>query len=1032
MPLEPTNELPKAYDPALIEQKWATFWVDEKIFNVPTPPSPTDFSSRPEAQSAAAERPVSGTATAAPFVQLLPPPNVTGRLHIGHMLEHTQMDILARWHRMSGDTSVWVPGTDHAGIATQMMVERQLKTLGKSRTDFSREAFTEKVWAWKHEYGSAITDQMKRLGASVDWSREYFTMDDRLSIAVKEAFVRLYEQGLIYRGAYIVNWDPQLQSAVSDLEVDSEERQGSIYHVRYDLADGGALSPDSPASITIATTRPETMLGDTAVAVNPTDERYLHLIGKNLVLPLVGREIPVIADDWAQPEFGTGAVKVTPAHDPNDFAIGQRHNLPSPSIMDTQARISLEGSPYHGLDRFEARKRIVADLESAGHLVAIKDHTLTLPISQRTGVIIEPRLSMQWFLAVNKQPREAGVEGGFSPLSAPPTEPGFSPGAPPRQSIAANAIAAVEQGHITFLPENNRKTYMEWMTNIHDWCISRQLWWGHRIPAWHCNACGKITVSRDAVNACSGCGITDIHQETDVLDTWFSSGLLPFTVFGWPGKGEGEGKREEGKESTLFPLPSSLTPDLQAFYPTQQLVTGFDILFFWVARMIMLGTHFMLDVPMPDGSPRTLADAVPFRNVYIHALVRDADRQKISKTKGNVIDPIEVITKYGTDAVRFTLASQASPGTDIAFNEARTEGYRAFCNKIWNAARFLQMQIDLATKAGYTVTLSTNFSSRPESAHLADGVERPAFGTTTNTPLETRWITSRLSTVAAEVDHSLTAYRFDEAANAVYQFFWGEFCDWYLELVKLRLKFEGPGSRVEGIESTLNPKPYSLNPETQLTLNALVTTFEAALRLLSPFMPFLTEELWHALYATIGQASPAKSIALTRYPQAADFPQDPEAVTDLTTLQELIVTVRSVRKETAVPEKEFTPIQIFSSGNAATLAADNADMLSKLARVSAVEIVSAAPTGTNARSTPSFDVAIVYERQIDVPAERERLLKDIAKYEKGLEAANKQLGNEGFIARAPAHIVEGLKKQSTETQALYDKAKAALAALPPA
>ena len=520
------------------------------------------------------------------------------------MLEHTEMDILARWHRMSGSTSVWVPGTDHAGIATQMMVERQLAAEGgPTRKDMGREAFTARVWEWKQLYGSAITDQMKRLGASVDWSREYFTMDDRLSVAVKEAFVRLYEQGLIYRGAYIVNWDPQIQTAVSDLEVESEERAGSLYYICYDLADG-------TGSITIATTRPETMLGDTAVVVNPTDERYLHLIGKTLKLPLVGREIPIIADDWARPEFGTGAVKVTPAHDPNDFAIGQRHNLPSPSIIDTQARISLAGSPYDKLDRFEARKRIVADLEAAGHLVKIADHTLTLPISQRTGVIIEPRLSMQWFLKI--------------------------------QPLADKAIAAVEEAHITFTPDNHRKTYMEWMTNIHDWCISRQLWWGHRIPAWHCNACGCITVSRDAVTACSGCGITDISQETDVLDTWFSSGLLPFTVFGWDGSNQ-------------------LTPDLAAFYPTQQLVTGFDILFFWVARMIMLSCHFMLDVPMPDGSARTLADAVPFRNVYIHALVRDADRQKISKTKGNVIDPIEIVTKYGTDAVRFTLACPGQP-----------------------------------------------------------------------------------------------------------------------------------------------------------------------------------------------------------------------------------------------------------------------------------------------------------------------------------------------------------------------------------
>jgi valyl-tRNA synthetase len=927
------NELPKAYDPALIEEKWAKYWVDERLFNVPTP--------NPGAEAAHP-----------PFVQLLPPPNVTGRLHMGHMLNQTEMDILTRWHRMLGNTAVWVPGTDHAGIATQMMVERQLAGEGKKRADFTREEFTARVWEWKHQYGGAITEQMQRLGASVDWSREYFTMDNRLSRAVREAFVRLYEQGLIYRGAYIVNWDPVLSTAVSDLEVENEERAGKLYHIRYPLADGNG-------SIVIATTRPETMLGDVAVAVNPNDERYRHLVGKMLVLPLTGKEIPIVADDWANPEFGTGAVKVTPAHDPNDFALGQRHNLPQPSIMDAQARIELPGSPYNGLDRFEARKRIVADLETDGLLVDVKDHALTLPISQRTGAVIEPRLSMQWFIAVNKQPKTGG------------------------DSIAANAIAAVHDEHIKFTPEMYSKTYFEWMNNLHDWCISRQLWWGHRIPAWHCKACGKITVTLDTPAACSGCGITDIAQETDVLDTWFSSGLLPFTVFGWNGSNQ-------------------ITPDLAAFYPTQLLVTGFDILFFWVARMIMLGCHFMLDMPMPDGSKRELKDAVPFREVYIHALVRDANREKMSKTKGNVIDPIEIITRYGTDAVRFTLASQASPGTDIAFNEARTEGYRAFANKIWNAARFLQMNIDRGREAGYSATLGV-----PKSVVSAH--ELPD-----ETPLETRWIFSALSLVAAEVERSLTGYRFDEAANAVYQFFWGEFCDWYLELIKLRLNFDAPD-----------------NPDTALALNALVTVFEAALRLLSPFMPFLTEELWHALYGNIGATVPAKSIALTRYPIAADFPHSDVTQRAMADVQQLIVTIRGLRKDLGVPEKESTPIQLHTDLRITALAEANADMLARMARVSAVEMLIDAPTGNNARSTANFDVAIVYEKQIDVPAERERLTKELAKLNKGLEAAEKQLNNEGFIARAPAHIVEGLRKQHAEMLALKEKVEAALAALPP-
>src|SRR5580704_1113057 len=491
-----SSELPKAYEPSLIEEKWAKFWVELGLFHVPAPPT--------------------GEERAARFVQLLPPPNVTGRLHMGHMLNQTEMDILTRWHRMRGETALWIPGTDHAGIATQMMVERQLAAEGgPSRTEMGREAFTDRVWCWKKKYGGAITEQMRRLGASVDWSREYFTMDDRLSRAVKEAFVRLYEQGLIYRGAYIVNWDPVLGTAVSDLEVENEERAGKLYHIRYPLADG-------TGSIVIATTRPETMLGDVAVVVNPSDERYTALVGKMVRLPLSGidggpaREIPILADDWAKPEFGTGAVKVTPAHDPNDFAIGQRHNLAAPSILDETAHITLSGSPYDGLDRYAARERIVNDLESEGLLESIKDHTLTIGLSQRTGVVIEPRLSLQWFLAVNKTPTTGG------------------------KSIAQNAIDAVESINgekpaIHFTPEMYKKIYLEWMTNIHDWCISRQLWWGHRIPAWHCKSCNKITVARDTPQTCEHCRSTEIVQETDVLDTWFSSGLLPFTTLGWPG-----------------------------------------------------------------------------------------------------------------------------------------------------------------------------------------------------------------------------------------------------------------------------------------------------------------------------------------------------------------------------------------------------------------------------------------------------------------------------------------------------------------
>jgi valyl-tRNA synthetase len=925
-----SHELPKAYDPSILEERWARYWVEERLFDIATPEDTDE--------------------TRKKFTMLLPPPNVTGRLHMGHMLNQTEMDILTRWHRMLGETAVWVPGTDHAGIATQMMVERQLDSEGTNRRSLGREAFVERVWKWKCLYGRAILDQMKRLGASVDWSREYFTMDDRLSVTVKECFVRLWEQGLIYRGAYIVNWDPAIQTAVSDLEVEHEERLGKIYHVRYPLADG-------TGSIVVATTRPETMLGDVAVAVNPADERYTGVIGRMVRLPLSGvnggseREIPILADDWAKPEFGTGAVKVTPAHDPNDFAIGQRHGLPNLTILDETANVSLPGSPYDGMERYAAREKMLEDLRERGLLVEVKEHTLSIGLSQRTGVVIEPRLSQQWFIRI--------------------------------QPLADKAIEAVDKGYIRFTPDQYRKTYDEWMKNIHDWCISRQLWWGHRIPAWHCTRCSEITVARETPTACGKCGASELTQETDVLDTWFSSGLLPFTVFGWPGA--------EGSDG--------LTQDLAEFYPTELLVTGFDILFFWVARMIMLGCHFMLDVPMPDGSKRTLKDAVPFREVYIHALVRDADRQKMSKTKGNVIDPIEIVTKYGTDAVRFTLASMASPGTDIAFSESRTEGYRAFANKIWNAARFLFMQVDRAREAGYKVSM-------PASGTIPELPE--------DTPLETRWIFGRLNAVCGEVERALTDYRFDEASAAIYQFFWGEFCDWYLELVKLRLEFG------EGTER---------NATTALTLASLVAVFEAALRLLSPFMPFLTEELWHALYE--GEP-PSKSVALTRYPQAKDFAADKASVAAMATLQDLITTVRALRKELGVPEKEAAPIQLHGESRVLALADANRDMLARMARVSDVEFATEALSGGNARATATFDVAVVYERQIDVAAERERLTKELGKLEKGLAAAERQLGNEAFMAKAPAHIVDGLRKQAAETRMLHEKAKTALDALPAA
>jgi valyl-tRNA synthetase len=892
------HDLPKTYDPGAIEVRWAEYWVKEKLFSVKTPAAGSDAEKQPV------------------FTLLLPPPNVTGRLHMGHMLNQTEMDIIIRWRRMRGFLTLWVPGTDHAGIATQMMVERQLASEGISRQKLGREAFIKKVWEWREHYGGAILGQMKRLGASVDWDREYFTMDENLSRAVTEVFVRLHEQGLIYRGAYIVNWCPRCMTAISDLEVVHEEYQGKLYQIKYPIAG------ENGNFITIATTRPETMLGDTAVAVNPKDPRYTSLHGRKVVLPLLDREIPIILDELADPEFGSGAVKVTPSHDANDFQAGLRHNLPQINVMDDQARINENGGAYAGLDRYEAREKILHDLEHRGLLAGTKDHVYAIGKCDRCKTIVEPRLSTQWFIKI--------------------------------QPLADRAIQAVEKREIIFTPENYSKTYFEWMRNIHDWCISRQLWWGHRIPAWHCSKCGYITVARSAAKTCEKCGDSNITQDPDVLDTWFSSGLLPFTVFGWPEK----------------------TRDLDVFYPTSLLITGFDILFFWVSRMIMLGCHFMAD--HPKGS-------VPFHEVYIHALVRDAERQKMSKTKGNVLDPIEVTEKYGTDAVRFTLASMASPGTDIAFNESRTEGYRAFANKIWNAARFMFMNVD-----------------------RVGGVDSARAGAESSLDrLENRWIYSRFYRVAGEVNQSLKDYRFDEAASKIYAFFWGDFCDWYLEIIKPTLS----GGDADAREAAA----------------FLVDVFEGALRLLSPFMPFITEEIWHAIYA--GQP-PAKSIALTRYPQLEERWLDDKAEQDMALVQELIVSTRNLRAELKVEPRVKTPIRLHTDAATQKLVADNRGTLERLANVEGIQFVGESLVhAAGARTSTRFEVALVYERQVDKAAERERLNKELAKLEEQLAKSERQLGNEQFLAKAPANVVEGLKKQVAEMHILIEKTKRALEGL---
>jgi valyl-tRNA synthetase len=992
------NELPKAYDPTAIEDHWAEYWVRENLFTTPTPTTASEDNAEggsPDSESA-------GRSQA--FTILLPPPNVTGRLHMGHMLNQTEMDILVRWRRMLGDKALWVPGTDHAGIATQMMVEKQVTAEGTTRQALGREAFLERVWAWKRLYGGAILDQMKRLGASVDWQREYFTMDANLSVAVREAFTRLYHEDLIYKGAYIVNWCPGCQTAISDLEVVHEETTGKLWEIRYPVA-----NPDgSPGTeyLTIATTRPETMLGDVAVAIHPEDERYQHLHGKRLILPLTGREIPIVLDAWVSSDFGTGAVKITPAHDPNDFALAQRHHLPSINIMDNSAKIALTGSKYDGLDRYEARKRIVEDLAEEGLLGTIHEHKLSLGRCDRSKDVVEPRLSEQWFVAVNKIPE--GRQDSMAGLAIKAVK---NQDATDGTSSEGNGAS---RPPIRFTPSMYEKTYLNWMENIHDWCISRQLWWGHRIPAWHCAACRQITVPQPGQQAdpttCTHCGKQELHQETDVLDTWFSSGLLPVSVFGWPFLSSLKSPGTSSADQTNPGAPSSPsfgeggnngtpTPDFTTFYPTSLLVTGFDILFFWVARMIMLGAWFAQDVPMPDGSPRPLAEAVPFRDVYIHALVRDANREKMSKTKGNVIDPIEIVKQYGTDAVRFTLASMASPGTDIAFNVARTEGYRAFANKIWNAARFIFMNLDRAKEAGIEIDpILKTLGQMPQAS--ADA------------PLEARWIVNELNDVVGYVNSSLDEYRYDDAANVIYQYFWGSFCDWYLEIVKLRLDFSESASE----EKTL------------VALNTLLQVFETSLRMLSPFMPFLTEEIWHALHEG---KPPIKSIALAQYPKSRtiDSSQEQDTGTEMAVLRALIVEIRALRKEIPVEEKEVISIQISLARRNRLALNQNSDIVKRLARVSEISFQIEPNTGAYGRSTPYFDLSVIYEKPLDIPAERERLTKEIAKLEKNLASAERQLGNESFLAKAPANIVEGLKKQQSENSQLLEKAQAALTAL---
>jgi valyl-tRNA synthetase len=937
------HELPKSYEPGAIETRWAEYWVKEKLFSVPTPPP---------ARAGEEARPV--------FTLLLPPPNVTGRLHMGHMLNQTQMDIIVRWHRMRGFITLWLPGTDHAGIATQMMVERQLAKEGKKRRDLGREKFIERVWEWKKLYGGAILDQMKRLGASVDWDRLYFTMDENLSQAVREVFVRLYEEGLIYRGKYIVNWCPRCETAISDLEVKHEEVAGKLWEIRYPV-----IGTDE--FITVATTRPETMLGDAAIAVNAKDERYAHLHGKKVLLPLMDREIPIIVDELAQPEFGTGAVKVTPAHDPNDFQAGKRHNLPQIDVMDEHAHMNQNAGRFVGLDRYEARKRVLADLQEQGFLVGEKDYTLALGKCERCGTVVEPRLSEQWFIKI--------------------------------KPLAQKAIEAVESGEITIVPDNYRQIYLNWMNNIYDWCISRQLWWGHRIPAWTCDDCKHVIVAREAPLTCTKCGSAKLEQVSDVLDTWFSSGLLPFTTLGWPDK----------------------TRDQAVFYPTTLLITAYEILFFWVARMVMFGCHFMQGheqdpaIKKASGWAEKKNDSVPFRQVYIHALVRDAERQKMSKTKGNVVDPLEVIERFGTDATRFTLAAMAAPGTDIAFNESRTEGYRAFANKIWNAARFMFMNVDrLSFVWGLPPSPALSDAEGALQPEQSPGSTRSTAGIGgfhTDT-LEDRWILSRFNRVTKEVNDALTTYRFHEAANRIYDFFWGEFCDWYIELIKPRLNFEEGGDKSAALIACAN----------------LVNLFDESLRLLHPVMPFITEEIWQTMHEGRPQL---KSIALAPYPQAGEKQFDLTAETEMAILQDLIVNIRNVRAELKVEPKVKVPIEVFAHEPAVrAMIEQNRGAVERLANVEAITFKESSLSKlAGARSTARFEVRVIFERKIDIRAERERLAKELDKLDKEFANNQRQMNNEQFLSKAPPKVVDGLRSRAQELAGLREKIKGQLEGL---